>query len=109
MIDAHHYIWWQSDLSWLQWQDYLGKLAVLDNVYAKLSGPGTFVRRVDAELINRVVAATVAIFGSWRCMFVSNFPIEKLWTDCEELVAALKNATKDLSFEDNDNIFSGTA
>lgn len=98
-----------SEDGWLQWQDYLRQLAVRGNVYAKLSGLGTFVHRVDAELINRIVAATVEIFGSRRCMFGSNFPIEKLWTGYEELVVALKNATTDLSFEDNDNIFSRTA
>ena len=36
---------------------------------------------------------TVAIFGAERCLFGSNFPIEKLWTSYRELVDAYRAAT----------------
>jgi predicted TIM-barrel fold metal-dependent hydrolase len=36
----------------------------------------------------------VAIFGADRCLFGSNFPIEKLWTSYRELVGAYLDATK---------------
>jgi predicted TIM-barrel fold metal-dependent hydrolase len=37
-----------------------------------------------------VIAETVDLFGPQRCMFGSNFPIEKLWTDYASLVAAFR-------------------
>ena len=48
---------------------------------SKLSGLGTFIHRNDPEHIAWIVDETVALFGAGRCLFGSNFPIEKLWTD----------------------------
>ena len=38
--------------------------------------------------------STVAIFGADRCLFGSNFPIEKLWTSYRDLVEAYLDAIK---------------
>ena len=62
------------------------------NVVAKLSGLGTFIHRNDADHIAWIVDETVALFGAQRCLFGSNFPIEKLWTDYASLVAAYRAA-----------------
>ena len=35
---------------------------------------------------------TVALFGADRCLFGSNFPIEKLWTDYRSLIDAYRAA-----------------
>ena len=58
------------------------------NVCVKLSGQGTFVHRVDPELIADVTRAVLDTFGSERAMFGSNFPIESLWTDFSSLIGA---------------------
>ena len=42
----------------------------------------------------RIVAEALAIFGPDRCLFGSNFPIEKLWTDYRALVDAYLDAVK---------------
>jgi predicted TIM-barrel fold metal-dependent hydrolase len=34
----------------------------------------------------------VALFGADRCLFGSNFPIEKLWTDYKTLYQTFRNA-----------------
>jgi predicted TIM-barrel fold metal-dependent hydrolase len=78
-------------------------------VVSKLSGLGTFIHRNDPAHIAAVVADTVAIFGAERCLFGSNFPIEKLWTSYRELVDAFRAATARLSAEQRDAIFGGTA
>jgi predicted TIM-barrel fold metal-dependent hydrolase len=36
--------------------------------------------------------ATVAIFGAGRCLFGSNFPIKKLWTDYATLYRNFRKA-----------------
>jgi predicted TIM-barrel fold metal-dependent hydrolase len=39
-----------------------------------------------------IVRETAALFGADRCLFGSNFPIEKLWTDYASLISAYRAA-----------------
>jgi predicted TIM-barrel fold metal-dependent hydrolase len=68
------------------WREGLRLLADQRNVVVKLSGQGTFVHRVDEDLIRLVTATALELFGSQRCMFGSNFPIESIWTDLPSLL-----------------------
>jgi predicted TIM-barrel fold metal-dependent hydrolase len=68
------------------------RLADQANIVSKLSALGTFIHRNDAAHIADVVHETVGIFGTDRCLFGSNFPIEKLWTNYSDLVVAYRNA-----------------
>ncbi len=67
-------------------------LAGQRNVVAKLSGLGTFIHRTDPAHIAWIVQETVARFGAERCLFGSNFPIEKLWTNYGALIEAYRAA-----------------
>jgi len=67
-------------------------LADQPNVVSKLSGLGTFIHKLDAEWISRICAETLALFGPERCLWGSNFPIEKLWCAYGDLVAAHRAA-----------------
>ena len=49
---------------------------------------GTFIHRNDTDHIAQLIRETVAAFGPRRCLWGSNFPIEKLWTDYASLIAA---------------------
>jgi predicted TIM-barrel fold metal-dependent hydrolase len=91
------------------WRAGMQALAKRRNVYSKLSALGTFIHRNDPDHITAVVAETVAIFGPDRCLFGSNFPIEKLWTSYAELIAAYRKAALSFSPADQDAIFRGTA
>jgi predicted TIM-barrel fold metal-dependent hydrolase len=77
------------------WRQALETLAPLPNLAVKLSGQGTFVHRVDRELIGLVARTTLELFGAGRCMFGSNFPIESLWTDLPTLVGAWRDVLPD--------------
>jgi len=92
-----------------EWRNGLRALAERRNVVAKLSGLGTFIRRNDPVHVAGVTEETVEIFGAERCMFGSNFPIEKLWTTYADLVAAFRTATARLPAEARDAIFENTA
>jgi predicted TIM-barrel fold metal-dependent hydrolase len=74
------------------WRASVAKLAAQPNVYAKLSGLGTFIHRNDPAHIAWIVGETVGLFGTARCLFGSNFPIEKLWTDFGSLASAYREA-----------------
>jgi predicted TIM-barrel fold metal-dependent hydrolase len=84
------------------------RLGACPNVVCKLSGLGTFIHRNDPAHIAAIVADAVAIFGAERCLFGSNFPIEKLWTSYRDLVGAHRDAIK-LSPSQRDAILHDTA
>lgn len=73
------------------WKEGMRRLADRENIVTKLSGLGTFIHRNDDSHIADIVAETVAIFGPERCLFGSNFPIEKLWTDYASLVSTYRS------------------
>jgi predicted TIM-barrel fold metal-dependent hydrolase len=81
-----------SDAGKAVWQAGMKKLAAQPNVHSKLSGLGTFIHRNDPAHIAWIVRETVGLFGADRCLFGSNFPIEKLWTDFASLAGAYRDA-----------------
>jgi predicted TIM-barrel fold metal-dependent hydrolase len=88
------------------WRAGMARLAARPNVASKLSGLGTFLRRNDAAHIAMIVGETLGLFGADRCLFGSNFPIEKLWTSYAELFAAHRAAVPP---GDRSAVFSSTA
>ena len=91
------------------WKDGLRTLATAPNLHAKLSGLGTFAHRNDPALIARIYDAAIGILGSDRLMFGSNFPIEKLWTSCGDLVSAHRQAAARHGAKAQADIFHDTA
>ena len=81
-----------SPAGWTQWRNGMRELAARPNVVCKLSGLGTFIHRNDPDHIAAMVKETIGMFGPARCLFGSNFPIEKLWTRYSDLVAAYRRA-----------------
>jgi predicted TIM-barrel fold metal-dependent hydrolase len=91
------------------WREGMRRLAGLPNLYVKLSGLGTFIHRVDPAHIADIALPTIEMFGAERCVFGSNFPIEKLWSRYAELVTAYRGALATLPDADQARVFSGTA
>ena len=91
------------------WREGMQRLAQQPNIVSKLSGLGTFIHRNDAQHIAEIVETTVEIFSTGRCLFGSNFPIEKLWTGYAELVAAHRKALAYLPLPDQVAILDGNA
>jgi predicted TIM-barrel fold metal-dependent hydrolase len=83
------------------WRAGMARLAACPNVVCKLSGLGTFIHRNDPAHIAGIVTDALVTFGADRCLFGSNFPIEKLWTNYHDLVEAYLGAVKlDPSYRD---------
>ncbi|MEK9722720.1 MAG: amidohydrolase family protein [Rhodospirillaceae bacterium] len=91
------------------WRAGLETLAAQPNVNTKLSAFGTFIHRNDPAFIAEVTAETVAVFGPERCLWGSNFPIEKLWTDYASVLRAHRDATAGMDAAARDAIFHDTA
>ena len=99
----------RSDDGWNQWRAGMRLLAKNQNVYTKISGLGTFLHRFDRDAIRPVVLETIEIFGANRCMFGSNFPIEKIWTDYKTLFDGTVSILDELNATEKAAVLGGTA
>ena len=77
-IDAHFHIWLQADLAWL-----------VGPIQSRIFGP-------YEQHIAHLIRKTPAAFGQQRCLWGSNFPIEKLWTDYASLITAYRRGVQEL-------------
>jgi len=94
---------------WALWRDGMRRLAECGNVVTKLSAFGTFIHRNDATFIHKMIVETEKIFGAERCMYGSNFPIEKLWTSYSEMFDAFRKGSATLGESARQAIFNDTA
>ena len=86
------------------------RLAGQPNIVSKLSGLGTFIHRNDADAHQATSCCRRSNCSApERCLFGSNFPIEKLWTSYADLVAAHRAAIASLPAADQQAILGGTA
>jgi len=99
----------ESEAAHAEWLAGMAELAAWPNVVVKLSGLGTFINRNDPGHVARVARQTVTLFGPGRCLFGSNFPIEKLWTGYGPLIDAFRAALDDWSAAEQAEMFFGTA
>jgi len=49
------------------------------------------------------------IFGAARCLCGSNYPIEKLWTTYDRVIAVMRECTSDLKAQDRRAVFHDNA
>jgi predicted TIM-barrel fold metal-dependent hydrolase len=85
-----------SPQGWEEWRQGMRLLASRPNIISKLSALGTFLHKNDPAHIAAIVRDTIEIFGPKRCLFGSNFPVEKLWTNYADLIAAYRKAIEPL-------------
>lgn len=92
-----------------RWRSNLTVLAEAPNVYSKLSAFGTFIHRNDPAHIKQMIEDAVGVFGADRCLFGSNFPIEKIWTDYHSLLNAFMAGSAGLGESKQRQLFHDTA
>jgi predicted TIM-barrel fold metal-dependent hydrolase len=105
-----------------RWQPAMRALAACPNVHVKLGGLGMriggfgFERQAEPPSSDQLAAAwkpyietCIEAFGARRCMFESNFPVDKgsygyavFWNACKKLA-------KGASATEKADLFSGTA
>lgn len=98
-----------SEEGWKRWSEGMQALAAAPNMNVKLSGLGTFVHTCAADVMGPIIRETVKIFGADRCLYGSNFPIEKLWTDYRTLYTTFRASIDHLNDEEQHAILYGTA
>ncbi len=104
-----------------EWQRDLREVAQRPNVVLKLGGVGMPIygfgldddSRPDsaklADLWRSHIEVAIEAFGPERCMFESNFPVDKQGFSYDALWNAFKRITANHSAEERSMLFSGTA
>lgn len=101
--------WDQTAKGFQAWREGLQMLADLPNVYCKISGLGMFDHTWDENSIRPVVESCIEVFGPERCMFGSNFPVDKLHATYDRVWRAFETITAGLQDTDQSRLFGDTA
>ena len=99
----------RSEAGLKAWRDAMQTLAELSNVAVKISGIGIPDQPWRPQDNRRVVLDTITIFGVERCMFASNFPVDKLVVDFDTLIAGFQEMVKAFSRTDQIKLFHDNA
>ena len=91
------------------WRRGMRELAAARNVAVKISGLGTVDRHWTVGSIRPFVLDTIEMFGVPRCMFASNFPVDKLFSDFDTLYAAFHQIVEDFSADEIRMLFHDNA
>jgi predicted TIM-barrel fold metal-dependent hydrolase len=101
--------WDQSTEGLDAWRRAIDLLAARPQVACKLSGFGMFDPHWTVASLRPIVAHCIERFGTRRCMFGSNFPVEKLARDYSALWNAYDQLTAGCSRAERERLFHGTA
>ena len=96
----------RSDEGMSKWTEGMGQLSDLPNMFCKLSGLGMFRHGWTVDDIRPVIETCLSMFGSERCMFGSNFPVDLLQSDYATAVKAYRTI---VPAAEHAAVFGGTA
>jgi len=99
----------QRDMGLKTWKDGLRKLASRPNTSAKISGLGMVDWHWTTESIRPLVLETIEAFGPDRCMFASNFPVDRLYSSFATLYEAFETIVAGFSAAEQHALFAGNA
>ncbi|MEY2683158.1 MAG: hypothetical protein RJA09_302 [Pseudomonadota bacterium] len=92
-----------------QWRLAMERLAQAPNVAVKLSGLGVPGQAWTADFQAPVVNTLIGLFGVYRCVFASNFPVDGLLVSLDTLWSVFKGITQPLSPTDRLALFCDNA
>jgi predicted TIM-barrel fold metal-dependent hydrolase len=91
------------------WRRAMRTLAAEPNVAVKISGLGQPGQPWTVAANGPIVRDTIAIFGIDRCMFASNFPVDRLCADFDTIFSGFKTIVADLSQAEQTSLFCANA
>ena len=101
--------WDQSAAGLRAWRAGLERLARLPDVYCKISGLSMFNHDWKLGDLRPIVETCIDIFGPARCMFGSNFPVDKLHKSWDDVWFAYEAIAEQYTAEEQDHLFRATA
>jgi predicted TIM-barrel fold metal-dependent hydrolase len=91
------------------WRLAMARLAQWPNVQVKISGLGQGGQRWRAKDNAWIVREVIAMFGSHRAMFASNFPVDSLCGSFDDIYSGFKSIVADLPTADQERLFYSNA
>lgn len=91
------------------WRAGLKALAALPHVSCKISGLACVDRSWTEASLTPFIRETIDIFGVDRCMFASNFPVERAHGSFDDFYRAYDAATADFSDDERRALFGENA
>ncbi len=92
------------------WKTGMAALADLrENVTCKLSGLAMPMQSMAAATLEPWVLGAINLFGTDRCMFASNFPVDGMHGTFDDLYTTYDELTADLDDATRDRLFAGNA
>jgi predicted TIM-barrel fold metal-dependent hydrolase len=92
------------------WKAGMAALAGLrENVTCKLSGLAMPMQSMAAATLEPWVLGAIDLFGTDRCMFASNFPVDGMHGTFDDLYSAYDELTRDLDASARDALFAANA
>jgi L-fuconolactonase len=112
----------RPDLANSEWRPWMKHLASCPNVYVKIGGLGTAVFGHDfadhpappssarlADAWRPWIEPTIELFGAGRCMFESNFPVDRSAAGYGVVWNAFKRLAAGANRQEKHMLFAGTA
>ena len=99
----------RSDEGIAAWKRAMSGLAACPNVAVKISGIGQRNTRWTAAANRSIVLTTIDLFGSDRCMFASNFPVDSLCATFGEIFDGFREIVREFPPGEQDALFRANA
>ncbi|MFK7944021.1 MAG: amidohydrolase [Paracoccaceae bacterium] len=91
------------------WRAAMARLAQVPQIRVKISGLGLAGGGWDPVSNRDVIRTTIDLFGPDRCMFASNFPVDRLCAGFDTIWREFDLATRDLTEAERASLFHATA
>jgi predicted TIM-barrel fold metal-dependent hydrolase len=91
------------------WRQAMRTLAAEPNVAIKISGLGQPCQPWTIAANGPIVRATIEIFGVERCMFASNFPVDRLCAEFDTIFTGFETMVADLNHREQLQLFHDNA
>lgn len=91
------------------WRRGLQTLAEAESTHCKISGLGMCDPDWTVASIRPWVLACIEVFGVERCFFATNWPVDRLYSSYDAVVAAYDQITASFSPEEREALFSRNA
>jgi predicted TIM-barrel fold metal-dependent hydrolase len=91
------------------WRDNLRRVAENPNVTMKISGIAMATHAWSEAIVAPIVDDLIGIFGAERCMFASNYPVDRLYCSYDAIFDMFDAITAARPLPERQNLFHDTA
>jgi predicted TIM-barrel fold metal-dependent hydrolase len=99
----------RTDGYFADWRRGMEQLADQENALCKISGLGMVDQRWTVESLRPWVLGCIEAFGVDRCMFGTNWPVDRLFSSYPDLVGAYRSIVADFTADERRQLFADNA